>query len=144
MKKYKPIRRYEAVDPNPVTLPVKFQRPPTLAEQIARFMGAHERYVAQQGQESPDEVDDFEIEDEDAPHSPHELVYDEQLNRELPRFEKEHLDRQRAAFDEKLQTKIREDRQQREMLHRMQQEDKAAKKSSKKAAQPEPSESSDD
>lgn len=107
MKKAK--RRHEFVDSNPMTLPVKFQRPPTLAEQIARFMGANDRLQSMQGTESPEEAEDFTDED-DEPKSPHELVYDELINREIPRFEKELLDRGRAEFDSALAKKIREDR----------------------------------
>lgn len=131
-----PKRRHEFVDPNPISLPVKFQQPPTLAEQIARFMGAHERYVAQQGHEHPSEADDFDIPDEDSPESPHELVFDAQLNREIPRYEKEHLDTKRQQFDEALRKKIAEDRKNRELMQRVNQPTepkKAPKKSGAKA-----------
>lgn len=105
-------RRYEAVDSKPKTLPVSFGRPPTLAEQIASHMLASQRYAnAQNGDMSDD--DDFEGPEgdwEDEPNSPHELVYDEQLNRDLTRYQKEHLDRQRAEFDKKLGDKIKQDR----------------------------------
>lgn len=110
MKKRNPDRRHEVVDPNPMTLPVKFQRPPTLAEQVARYMGAHERYAAQQGHETPEEADDFGDDDEDEPTSPHELVFDSLLNREIPRYEKTLLDAGRRKFDSELQRKIREDK----------------------------------
>lgn len=103
------VRRHEVTDPNPMTLPVKFQKPPTLAEQIARYMGAHQRFQ-DEGEETANEADDFDVEDEDSPHSPHELVYDELLNREMPRYEKEMLERGRARFDAQLQEKIRQDR----------------------------------
>lgn len=102
-------RRHEITDPTPITLPVKFQKPPTLAEQIARFMGQQERYAAQQGHETPEEADDFDIPDDDAPESPHELVFDPDLNREIPRYEKVLLDRDRARFDSELNKKIRAD-----------------------------------
>lgn len=104
------IRRHEVVDPNPVAIPVKFQRPPTLAEQIARFMGAQQRYAALQGEETPDEADDLEVDDDASPESPHELVHDPLLNREIPRYEKVLLDRDRAKFDRALQEKIVADR----------------------------------
>lgn len=132
-------RRHEAVDPNPVSAPVKFQRPPTLAEQIARFLGQHERYVKSQEAESPDDAEDFDIPDEDSPESPHELVYDEQLNRELPRYEKALLDRQRAAFDEALKKRIQDERNARAAAERVAKEkasDDAPQKSKKRVSSP--------
>lgn len=130
-KKETHVRRHEVTDPNPISMPVKFQRPPTLAEQIARFMGAHERFQAQQGEETIEEAEDFDIEEDDSPHSPHELVYDEQLNREMPRYEKMLLDRQRAQFEEKLQQRIREDRVKAEAVN-AQKAQKSDEKSQKK------------
>lgn len=133
-------RRYEAVDPNPVSLPVKFQRPPTLAEQIARFMGAHQRFQEQQGSESPEEAEDFDVEDDESPYSPHELVYDSQLNRELPRFEKEHLDKQRAEFDRLLAQKAAQDRAARQAAESVSRQ----KMSEKNKAPSAPTDESDD
>lgn len=110
-KKNSDIRHYEAVDPNPHTMALKFQRPPTLAEQIAQYMGAHNRHLEQLGVETAEEADDFDVDDEDdAPESPHELVFDPLLNRELPRYQKALIDRDRAKFDETLAEKIRADR----------------------------------
>lgn len=112
-KKQKSPRHYEAVDSKPRTLPVSFGRPPTLAEQIAQHMAASNRYAAARLGDGSDD-DDFGGSDsdwEDEPGSPHELVYDEQLNRELTRYQKEHLDRQRAEFDKKLAGKIKEARE---------------------------------
>jgi len=109
-------RRTEYVDPNPMTLPVKFQKPPTLAEQIARYMGAHSRFQEAQGDESPDEADDFEIQDDDGIYSPHELVRDELLNKDLTRYEKQVLDVQRAKFDQDLQARIREAKKEKALI----------------------------
>lgn len=114
MKKRKDSpRRFEAVDSKPRTLPISFGRPPTLAEQIASHMLASERYaIAQAGDGSND--DDFDGPEgdwEDEAQSPHELVYDEQLNRDLTRFQKEHLDKQRAEYDRRLADKIKSDRE---------------------------------
>lgn len=111
--KRKPKREFEAVDSKPKTLPVAFGKPPTLAEQIAYHMAASNRYAAAQLGDGSDD-DDFGGSDgdwEDEVRSPHELVYDEQLNRELTRYQKEHLDRQRAEFDQKLSAKIQADRE---------------------------------
>lgn len=133
-KRRNPVRRHEVTDPNPMTLPVKFQKPPTLAEQIARYMGAHERYAAEHGEETPEEADDFNVEDEDAPESPHELVYDELLNRELPRYEKVLLDQGRRKFDAELQSKMRADKAAYEAAQKIAAEQQ--KKSKKKESAP--------
>lgn len=109
MKKH--TRRHEYADPNPMTLPVKFQKPPTLAEQIARYMGAHERFQNAQGKETPDEADDFDVLEDDEIYSPHELVHDELLNKDITRYEKQVLDVQRSKFDQELQARIRQDKQ---------------------------------
>lgn len=109
-KKNSDVRHYEAVDPNPHTMALKFQRPPTLAEQIAQYMGQHNRHLEQLGVETAEEADDFEVDEDGNPESPHELVFDALLNRELPRYQKALIDRDRAKFDEQLAEKIRADR----------------------------------
>lgn len=108
-RRNEPSRRHEVVDPNPVSLPVRFQTPPTLAQQIARHMGAHERFVkAQEGLETEDDAVDLEME-EDEIESPHELVYDKLINREVPRHEYVMMQLQRRKFDEELARKISSD-----------------------------------
>lgn len=102
-------RRFEAVDSKPMTLPVKFQRPPSLAEQIARYMAAHERYAASQEEEFDDDGADLEDFD-DVIESPHELVHDPLLNRDIPRHEFILLQRERAVFDKQLSEKVRQDK----------------------------------
>lgn len=55
----------EIPDPRPVEWPLGLSRPPTLQEEIARFMrveiamGRHEQW------ESPEEADDFDIDDDE-------------------------------------------------------------------------------
>lgn len=103
-------RRHEVVDPKPMTLPVPFQTPPTLAQQIARHMGAHERFVkSQEGLESEEDAVDLEIE-EDEIESPHELVYDKLINREVPRHEYVLMQLQRRKFDDELARKLASDK----------------------------------
>lgn len=104
------VRRHEATDPNPMTLPVKFQKPPTLAEQIARHMASTQRWQEAHADESPEEAHDFGDDNEDEPQSIHELVFDPELNQELTRYEKAALDRSRARFDAQLKAKIERDR----------------------------------
>lgn len=104
------VRRHEATDPMPMTLPVQFQKPPTLAEQIARHLGAQKRWEEQHALETAEDALDFGDDDEDEPTSIHELVFDPELNRELTRYEKAALDKSRARFDAELQKKIAADR----------------------------------
>lgn len=109
-KKNSDVRHYEAVDPQPHSMAVKFQRPPTLAEQIAQYMGQHNRHLEQLGVETAEEADDFEVDEDGIVESPHELVFDALLNREMPRYQKVLIDRDRAKFDDALAEKIRADR----------------------------------
>lgn len=109
MGKHTPKRRHEYADPTPTTAAVQFKTPPTLAEQIARYMGQHHRWQAQQGIETPEEAEDLDIDEDDSPESPHELVYDEQINREIPRYEKMLLDEQRKKFDQVIEEKRKAD-----------------------------------
>lgn len=136
MKQRNPKRRHEYVDPTPTTAAVKFQRPPTLAEQIARYMGQHQRWQAQQGFETPDEAEDIESPEEEHVESPHELVFDEQLNREMPRYEKMVLDAQRKTFDEQLEKKRRADLAARKAADEAERRLKEEKRSTKKVESP--------
>ena len=66
-------------DSTPKAIPVGFQRPPTLAEQVARLVRSHEfsRAVEAQGFESFDEADDFDIPDDPIdPTTPYESDFD--------------------------------------------------------------------
>lgn len=66
----------EYPDPTPVEVPLHFRRPPTLQEQIkAMVRGELSRHAADQGMESFEEADDFDVGDVDElPFSRHELT----------------------------------------------------------------------
>lgn len=64
----------ELPDPTPVEIPVGFQRPESLQEQIKRLVRTELSAQAQaEGFESFEEADDFEVGDDYDPSSPHEL-----------------------------------------------------------------------
>lgn len=69
--------RYEIPDPIPVEVPLKFRdRPLTIQEEIARYVRINlSQHAAEQGEESFEEADDFDVEDEnhDGPYQYAEL-----------------------------------------------------------------------
>lgn len=80
-------RGHEILDPTPVEMPVRFQRPPTLQEQIKAFVKRELSEAAEaQGVETFEEADDFDIEDDPIdPTTPWELNYEqERASREMP------------------------------------------------------------
>lgn len=72
---------HEALSSKPLALPIGTQRPPTLAEQVARLV-RNERFnaaVAAQGYETFEEADDFDVEDDfdlADPSTPYEQDFD--------------------------------------------------------------------
>lgn len=90
----------ELMDPTPIAIPAGYRRPPTLQEQMARYMAGANLLAQQQGSESFEEADDFDIGDDYDPYSPHELAYDQELGKEMPQEVKRQLDQDRAQFDE--------------------------------------------
>lgn len=84
MKNQLSPRGYEIPDKTPVAASVDLQRPPTIQEQIARFV-RHElsRQAAAKGHETFQEADDFEVGEDFEPSSVHELSPDQEgLTRE--------------------------------------------------------------
>lgn len=66
----------EILDPTPVAIPLGFGRPESLEEKMHRMVRSYVSAIAQNnGHESFEEADDFEVEDDDTlqPSSPHEL-----------------------------------------------------------------------
>lgn len=92
---------FDKADPKPTGIPLNFKRPPTLAEQVARLVHSEhfKRQMEQSGFETIDEAEDFEVGDDYVPDSPHELVYDDDLGKEISKQEKRQLDQDRARFD---------------------------------------------
>jgi hypothetical protein len=67
-------RRFEVLDPMPVEKPVGWQRPEPLDAMIRRLVrGQISSMAAQQGEETFEEANDFDIPDDIEPISPYEL-----------------------------------------------------------------------
>lgn len=102
---------HEVPDPRPLQVPAGFKRPPTLAEQVQRLVrGALSRQAAEQGFETFEESEDFDVGDEIDPSTPYEAVFDPILGRDITPAEfrqneavyrRRYLDGQRAYFAEK-------------------------------------------
>lgn len=74
-KKEVPLKktRHEQPDPVPAALPIGFKHPPTLAEQIRRMVRQQlDDYATQNGSETFEEADDFDVGDDVDPSSPYE------------------------------------------------------------------------
>lgn len=66
----------EIPDSRPVEMPLNFRRPLSLNEQIQRMIREQLSQAAdQQGFETFEESDDFDVDEEEEPESPHELTY---------------------------------------------------------------------
>lgn len=91
-------------DSKPLALPINFQRPPTLQEQVRRLVSSeHMRLYAQnQGKETWEESNDFDVNEEEfsfEAEAPHELVHDETLDQMVPKGQKARMDQYRNEFD---------------------------------------------
>lgn len=65
----------EVLDPTPVEVPLHFRRPPTLQEQIKQFVrGEFSRQAADDGFDTFEEADDFEIDEDPDPISKYRVV----------------------------------------------------------------------
>lgn len=75
----------EMTDSTPLRIPLGFQRPETLAEQVQRLVRTHiSQTAANQGFETFEESEDFDVEDEpDFPDTPYEMLFDPILQREV-------------------------------------------------------------
>lgn len=100
----------EIPDPTPIAIPAGITRPPTLQETIQRFIrnDAIRRHLETQGIETFEEADDFDVPDNLDPSSPYELVYDQDLGKEVYPHEKNMIDRERQIFDKFSQEKLKE------------------------------------
>lgn len=104
---------HEVLDPTPVAVPVHFKRPPTLQEQIRSMVRSEElrRAASSQGMETFEEADDFAVGDDYDPRSPHELVFDPELGKEVSQEEAQVLNTARQEFDHKLKDAQKRPRQ---------------------------------
>lgn len=109
----------EIVDPTPVEWPLGVTVPESLEQKIARMVRTGvSQFASEQGAETFEEADDFDVEDSEAlPNSSHELgddqeriMADQEAVRRIPRefrhaFEREQQ-RRRAAAEEALKPPV--------------------------------------
>lgn len=97
----------ENLDPKKIAIPAGFKRPENIQDMIQRALRGAARAAEAGGFETPEESDDFEVGDDFDPSipmeseffSPHELVFDQEIGRELPQEVKREVDARRAEFD---------------------------------------------
>lgn len=76
--------RYEDPDPTPLAIPVNFRRPPSIEEMIQKYVRTELSTRAQdQGAETFEEADDFDVDDDPELRSPYEITADHELAHEL-------------------------------------------------------------
>jgi len=86
-KKHKVKKGTETLDTTPVATPVKFHRPPTLQEQIQRYTRNHLNKIAlQEGKETFEEANDFDVGEDELPPTPHEIEFDARGEAEFEKF----------------------------------------------------------
>lgn len=101
-KKHKPKSRVETPDPTPVAMPVNFHRPKPLQEQMREYTRRTLNHLAeQQGAESFEEADDFDIGDETPePASPHELEFGSEGEARFERLAAQHIKKFEKEWNE--------------------------------------------
>lgn len=73
-------RGHEVLDATPVAMPVGWSRPPSLQDQVRRFVRQElSRQAAEAGMETFEEADDFDVGDDFEPSSPWELTFDQEM-----------------------------------------------------------------
>lgn len=81
--RYTPDGVFEIPDPTPAAVPIDFRPPPSMQEMLRMYVRSELSRVAQdQGAESFEEADDFDIEGEEAISSPWELRSDQEAAQE--------------------------------------------------------------
>lgn len=69
----------EILDQTPVAIPVRLSRPATMAEQVRNLVRQQlSQYAADQGHETFEDADDFDVGDDYDPSSPYELEFDQE------------------------------------------------------------------
>ncbi|AZL82958.1 hypothetical protein [Apis mellifera associated microvirus 51] len=93
---------HEVLDSKPVEAPVKWRRPPTIQEMISNAIRSGElaRFAEQQGHETPEEADDFDVGDDYDPSSPYEEHFDHIQNFEALRHQVKENKKRRYATEE--------------------------------------------
>ena len=77
-------RGHEVLDDTPVAVPLRWSRPASTLDQIRAQLKIISREAEQNGNETFQEADDFEIGDDYDPRSPWELSIDQELHTESP------------------------------------------------------------
>lgn len=92
-------QRGERLDPTPMAPPVGFVKQPSMFEQMRAMMRQEHLRLAleAEGLESPDEADDFDVDDDFDPRSPFEEIYDPAPRDLAPLTAVEQLDPERIA-----------------------------------------------
>lgn len=102
----------EIPDPNPMEMPIGFKRPESLAEQVRRLVRTEEweKLVRDQGFETFEESEDFDIGDDFDPSSPYEVQFDPELGREISEHEfRQNYDRYREDFKKRYRNMLRQE-----------------------------------
>lgn len=101
-------RGREVPDPRPMQIPAGFKRPETLAEQVQRLVRTTiSRRAQEEGFETFEESEDFDVDDDVDPSTPYETFFDPVLGQEITPAEfreheaiyrKRYLEAQREYF----------------------------------------------
>jgi len=75
---------HEVLDDTPVSIPLRWSRPPSRLDEIRAHLKIISREAEQHGSETFEEADDFDVGDDYDPRSPWELSVDQELHTERP------------------------------------------------------------
>lgn len=99
---------HEVPDPRPLRLPAGFKKPETLAEQVQRLVrGALSRQAEDQGFESFEDAEDFDVGDDEDPHTQYEAHFDPVLGKDITaqefrqnqeRYKREYIEAQQRYY----------------------------------------------
>lgn len=101
----------EALDPKPMAIPIKMQKPLTLQDKIRQMIREEQSYV-EQGYESFEDADDFDIGDDYDPSTPYEMDFDQEnydLSDYRSEFKEEQIDKVQSVTPDKPTNKVKED-----------------------------------
>lgn len=96
----------EPTDPRPSSMALGVPHPPSLQEMVQNAVRHAFQNIQDTAENNPH---DWDFEDRPDFESPHELVFDPGLGREVTKGEKAYLDRQRSNFDSYV-TKVKRER----------------------------------
>lgn len=127
---------YELLDPKPMAVPIGFEKPEPIEAKMQRLIRDHMSRIAEEnGYETFEDAEDFDIIDDDTwdPSSDWELHYDPVLNKEIPKQEKEFLDKHRQDFDKMYENKLKNKKKAKKFIPEVP-EEKSDKSSNKLAS----------